>query len=185
MQWLDSSDGTLSNFSNLNVLPNPSQGDTVNAWRSSNIHVSYGLIDGNYTPNGSGVQADKATSNMFVDNVDVIHAMNTGFATYGAGGDTAAFSNVRVRDTVCSSSQGLPSSGGIAFIGPVLGSGTKTNVSFDNAVYFNLCNSVTHLQSSRNGAWKLYPCRFQAPHAVQSECVPMRGNRAAEKAGRS
>ena len=99
-------------------------------------------------PDSVGVQADELTANMTVSDVDVVRSFN-GFGAYGAGGNSILFSNVRVRDAICSSSLGVPSSGNIPFIGPCTHDdpactlGGKWNVSFDNATYWNLCNPYT------------------------------------------
>jgi hypothetical protein len=116
VSFLSSANVSLQTFSNLNTPANQSKGDVVNAWQSKGVRISSGLIDGVYCPDCVAVQADEITAHKVVSDVDVVHAFN-GFAAYGAGGNSILFSSVRVRDAICSSSLGVPSSGNIPFIG--------------------------------------------------------------------
>ena len=83
--------------------------------------------------------------------------MNGAFAAYGAGGNNILFANMRTRDMLCSSSQGLPSSGGVAFIGPCTSAdpvcyAAKWNVAVDYAGYWNLCNTPSYNQEAMTRA---------------------------------
>lgn len=140
VQWLYSNDGRLDNFSNWVPASSLMGGDIVNAWNSNRILISNGSIDGAYGIYSACVQDDEGTSDMYVSDVDCTHWLNTAFSAYGAYGDTAVYSDVRARDSVPSSRQGVPSSGQSAFIGPVPGPGGKTNVAFDAGVYWGLSN---------------------------------------------
>jgi len=144
VQFNNSNDGWINNFSNDNSPSNLAGGDVVSVYHSDDTAISNGWIRGVNGIYACGVQVDEESSHAAVWSVDITGAMNCGFAAYGSGGDDAAFWNVRVRDTAPSSVQGPPSSGGWAFIGPCYPWTdsncyvTKTRVDFNGEYYWNL-----------------------------------------------
>jgi hypothetical protein len=121
VQWIDSDDGKLLGFSNTHadaVLTagvcgsGCTGGDGVNAFQSSNIEVgnntdgTVGTIDGVYGIYASAVQDDAGTSNMWVHDTYVRNFLDSAFAAYGQGGDSATFSSDYAKTNVISSHQG-------------------------------------------------------------------------------
>lgn len=144
VEFNNSNYGWLDNFSNDNSPSNLAGGDVVNVYWSSDTAISNGSINRVNGIYACGVEVDEGSSHTAVWSVDIVGAVNCGFAAYGSGGDDAAFWNVRVRDTAPSSVQGPPSSGGWAFIGPCDPAAdpncttTKTRVDFNGEYYWNL-----------------------------------------------
>lgn len=139
--FVGSANSSLVNFYSFNDPLISAPEDNVNAWQSSNITISNGLIDGNNAPRGVGVQIDAGSYNIAVSNVDVIHAMSGCFAAYGPPRWNVSFSNVRCRDMVSASFRGgtNPKLGGIgfAFYGPPLAHHVS-GIDYYNASYFNV-----------------------------------------------
>lgn len=137
--FVGTTNSSLVNFYSFNDPDISHPEDNVNAWQSSNITISNGLIDGNNSPIAVGVQVDAGSYNIAVSNVDAINMMSGCFAAFGPPRWNVSFSNVRCRDMVPQGVRGPPlsSAGGIAFIGappahPVSG------INFYNSSYFNV-----------------------------------------------
>jgi hypothetical protein len=138
VQWDNSDNGLLQDFSNENPLVASWPEDNVNVYHSNNIVIRRGLLDGNNSLTGDGVMADQGSGNVVVQDVDTVRQMNGCFGAWGPGGGNVTFRNTRCRDTICKSVRGVPASGGLAWsFDP-----TRTGATYRivNGTYFNLCN---------------------------------------------
>eukprot|EP00662_Eupelagonemidae_sp_cell21_P035018 gene35018-36794_t len=90
--------------------------DNLSLFRSSNVTVRRGLIDGNDAPNGVGVmfeQDDPTKHGGLCEDVDAVHMGDGCFSTYGGKG--IRFVRARCRDNHCAGWAGRdkPASGGV------------------------------------------------------------------------
>lgn len=138
VQWDQSNNGVLQDFSNETSLRKSWPEDNVNIYHSTQIIVRRGLLDGNNAPTGDGVMVDEQSGNVLVQDVDGVRQGNSCFGVWGGGGHDITFQNTRCRDTICNSVRGVPSSKGLGWtIDPVTG---KHNIKILNATYAKLCN---------------------------------------------
>lgn len=118
VQWNQSNDGLLEDFSVVNTTSSWPE-DNINVFRSSNIVIRRGLVDGNNSPSGVGVIFDGgASATGRVEDVDAVRMGNGCFSAY-AGGDGTVFLRTRCRDNICED-QGRgepPRSGGLMWAG--------------------------------------------------------------------
>jgi hypothetical protein len=135
VQWIRSKHGLLWTFSNINAPGNTAIGDTVNFYKSADVHVWDGYLEGTSGHWACGVQADLRASRIWVSYVDVVGAHDGGFCAFGRYGDGAFFDHVNVRDGVCNGPDLSDTT--IAFIGSDPG-GPKTHVRMTNATYWNM-----------------------------------------------
>ena len=137
VQFNASDDGLLDGFSVLSghtAWPE----DNVNVYKSTNVTIRNGLIDGNNAPSGVGVIFDGDTGAGLVEDVDAIHMGNGCFSNY-AGADGNTFRRVRCRENICTSQdgRGAPSSNALMFCGKPAG---VANTRLEQAKYFASCN---------------------------------------------
>jgi hypothetical protein len=138
VQWNNSNDGMLTDFSSENFLFRSWTEDNVNVYQTTGVTIRRGLLDGNNSPSGDAVMVDEASGNVTVQDVDAVHQGNGCFGIYGGGGHDVSFINTRCRDTRCTLPRGKPLSGSLAWaIDPKSISG---NLNIVNASYFHLCN---------------------------------------------
>lgn len=116
VQWNGSDDGLLEDFSVISTVDSWPE-DNVNAYKSKNITVRRGLVDGNNSPSGVGVIFDGDTSEGLVEDVDAVRMGNGCFSAY-AGADGSVFHRVRCRENICTDQgRGPPASKGLMFCG--------------------------------------------------------------------
>jgi len=150
VQFQESDNGKLTNFYIQQFLSTSSGHDNVNAFKSENVLVSDGLVDGNWSRNGVGVIADNDSHNMTVKNVDFTHqgvaAVNAWSGPTGDDNGTVPHNftaeNIRVKDGHCDTTWHNipdfgPSSGGLAFAKHP----ASKNAKFINSQYWNHCRS--------------------------------------------
>lgn len=135
VQWNASNDGTLEDFSVENGTSSWPE-DNVNMYKSLNMTVRRGLVDGNSSPSGVGVIFDGDTSSGLVEDVDAIRMGNGCFSDI-AGADGNVFRRTRCRDNLCTDQgRGKPGSNGLMWCGR---SGA-TRIRLEAATYFAPCN---------------------------------------------
>ena len=116
------------------------QEDNINAYHSSNVTVSNGLIDGNFSIHGVGVIADEGSDNVTVRNVDVIDYGVAAVGTWAADDHLVAknfvVENVRAKNGHCDARYGgKPSSSGLVFTAHPM----AENPQFRNVQWYNHC----------------------------------------------
>ncbi len=112
--------------------------DNISVYKSSHIIIRKGLVDGNNSPSGVGVMAERVlgkTTDVLIEDVDAINQGNGCFSAYA---DNITFRRVRARDNICVGQQGrgAPLSNSLVFAGHPDSTGLK----LEEAKYFNLCN---------------------------------------------
>ena len=163
MQWDTSDNGVLEDFSVINP-PTSWPEDDVNAYRSKNVTVRRGLVDGDNSPSGVGVIFDNTGSFGLVEDVDAVHMGNGCFSDYDAGVG-AIFRRTRCRDNICTDQgRGLPSSNALMWSGH--GDGSMC-CRIEQSVYFNSCNGNVYWPASAFGAVDLKKEEFSLRAAVQ------------------
>lgn len=135
VQWNDSSDGLLEDFSVENPVGSWPE-DNVNVYRSSNAMVRRGLVDGNNSPSGVGVIFDGDTASGRVEDVDAVRMGNGCFSNY-AGAEGNVFLRTRCRENICTDQgRGTPSSNALMWAGkPGL-----TQLRIEASSYYAACN---------------------------------------------
>jgi hypothetical protein len=148
VQFARSDDGLLEDFYTLNPGGSAWTEDNVNVWRSSNVTVRRGHIDGNNSPSGVGVifEHDDEAGGGLVEDVDAIRMGNGCFSA--SNGRSVTFRRVRCRETICCSQagRGEPLSKALAFHAI----GSSTDIRYEQAQYAALCNPG-------NIAWRTAP----------------------------
>ena len=137
VQFNTSDDGVLDGFSVVNGHTSWPE-DNVNVYKSKNVTIRNGFIDGNNSPSGDGGIFDGATGAGLGEVVDAIPIGNGSFSTYAvAYGNT--FRRVRCRENICTSQdgRGAPSSNALMFCGKPTGT---ANTKLEQANWFASCN---------------------------------------------
>jgi hypothetical protein len=136
VQWDTSDNGVLEDFSVINP-PTSWPEDDVNAYRSKNMTIRRGLVDGDNSPSGVGVIFDNTGSFGLVEDVDAVRMGDGCFSDYDAGVGVT-FRRTRCRDNICTDQgRGVPLSNALMWAGH--GDGSKCCV-IEQSVYFNSCN---------------------------------------------
>jgi hypothetical protein len=138
VQWDHSSHGILSDFFNLTSLANSYTEDNVNVYKSTDIAIERGLLDGNNSPSGVGVMVDTDSGYVTVTDVDAVHQGNGCFSVYGGGGHNTTFRHVRCANNYCSLPRGAPASNSLAFA--IDSTSISGDLNFIDSYYYNLCN---------------------------------------------
>ena len=76
VQFSHSDGATLQNFTCVNEETQSWTEDAISAWRSSDVTIRQGIVDGNNSPHGIGVMfegSESATHGGLVEDVDAIH----------------------------------------------------------------------------------------------------------------
>ncbi|MFE1601563.1 right-handed parallel beta-helix repeat-containing protein [Methylobacterium sp. ID0610] len=127
VQFNRSGNSSLENFYVHNDAATSWVEDNINVGDSNNVTIKNGLIDGNNSPSGQGVIFENSTGGL-VQNVDVMHMGNGGFADYGSGN---TFDHVRSFDNFATDQgRGQPMSNGLIF--GLANDTTVTNASYQN-----------------------------------------------------
>ena len=82
IQLLHSDHAMLSNFSCINHFNSSWTEDSISIWRSSNVTVAQGLVDGNNSPTGVGVMFEGSETGVtggLIKDVDAVHQGDGGF----------------------------------------------------------------------------------------------------------
>ncbi len=138
VQWDKSNNGRLTDFSNETSLTQSWPEDNVNVYKTRNIKIQRGLLDGNNAPTGDGVMVDEGSSGVLIEDVDGVRQGNSCFGIWGEGGGDITLRGTRCRDLVCNGVRGVPSSNGLGWtIDPRRG---KVGIRVEGAKYFNFCN---------------------------------------------
>ncbi len=135
VQWNDSSDGLLEDFSVENPVGSWPE-DNVNVYKSLNAMIRRGLVDGNNSPSGVGVIFDGDSSTGRVEDVDAVRMGNGCFSNY-AGADGNVFLRTRCRENICTDQgRGTPGSNALMWAGkPGL-----TQLRVEASSYYAACN---------------------------------------------
>ncbi len=138
VQWDKSNNARLTDFSNETSLTKSWPEDNVNVYKSKNVIIQRGLLDGNNAPTGDGVLIDVGSSDVLVEDVDGVRQGNGCFGIWGKGAGGITLRGTRCRDTVCDGVRGVPSSNSLGWaIDPERG---KVGIRIEGAKYFNFCN---------------------------------------------
>jgi hypothetical protein len=163
VQWDTSDNGTLEDFSVINP-PTSWPEDDVNAYRSKNMTIRRGLVDGDNSPSGVGVIFDNTGSYGLVEDVDAVRMGNGCFSDYDAG-TGAIFRRTRCRDNICTDQgRGLPSSNALMWAGHGDGS---TCCRIEQSVYFNSCNDNLYWPDTAFEAVDLKKAEFSLRAAIK------------------
>jgi hypothetical protein len=136
VQWDTSDNGVLEDFSVINP-PTSWPEDDVNAYRSKNMTIRRGLVDGDNSPSGVGVIFDNTGSYGLVEDVDAVRMGDGCFSDYDAGAG-AVFRRTRCRDNICTDQgRGVPLSNALMWAGHGDGSNCCR---IEESIYFNSCN---------------------------------------------
>ena len=76
VQFSHSDGATLQNFTCVNEETQSWTEDAISAWRSSDVTIRQGIVDGNNSPSGIGVMfegSESATHGGLIEDVDAIH----------------------------------------------------------------------------------------------------------------
>ncbi len=115
VQFNASDRGLLEDFSVINP-PGSWPEDNVNVYRSVDVVIRRGFIDGNNSPSGVGVIFDGGTATGEVYDVDAVRMGNGCFSNYD--GASADFVRTRCRDNICDDQgRGVPSSNALMWAG--------------------------------------------------------------------
>jgi parallel beta helix pectate lyase-like protein len=138
IQWIESDGGQLSDFSAENSIETAWTEDIVNAWKSSNITIRRGLVDGNNSISGDAVIADDSSHDVLVEDVDALHQTNGCFSVYGGPlAHDVTFRRTRCSYTICGTTRGKPLSNALAWAAePTSGAGLR----IEDSTYGHLCN---------------------------------------------
>jgi hypothetical protein len=139
VQFDNSPNSSLADFSCEDPPDTSWPEDNVSVWRSSNVSVQRGFIDGNNSPTGVGVMfelSDGTSSGGLAEDVDTVDMGNGSFSGYPARDVT--FRRTRARDNHCSGQAGraAPSSGSLVWAG----SPDSQNLAIEQSSYYALCN---------------------------------------------
>jgi len=125
---------SLDGFSCVNDVNNSYPEDNISVYKSQNITIKNGLIDGNNSITGCGVMVESGSNNCLIQNVDALNQGNASFVSWGSSNVT--FRDVRTKNNHASSVRGANASGSLIFAS----SSGATGTSFINATYFNPAN---------------------------------------------
>jgi nitrous oxidase accessory protein NosD len=134
VQFNLSPDALLEDFSVRNVVGVGRPEDVVSIYQSSGTVIRRGLIDGNDSTNGVGVNIE-FSDDCLVEDVDTIHQSNGSFGAHYASNIT--FRRTRAKDNICADQgRGRPASGGIIWSGYNNVSGLR----IEDSQHWNRCN---------------------------------------------
>lgn len=136
VQFDDSGGGILDDFSVVNPRDTSWPEDNVNVYRSLDVEIRRGLVDGNNSPSGVGVIFDGDLATGIVEDVDAVRMGNGCFSDY-AGSDGVIFRRTRCRENVCEDQgRGEPLSNAL------MGAGNPSfrEIRIEDSTYFAACN---------------------------------------------
>ncbi len=143
VQWNASDRGVLSDFSTENSIEHSWTEDNVNVYRSRNVVIRRGLVDGNNSPSGDGILIDEESGHVLVERVDAVRQGNGCFGVFGGGGFDVTFRDTRCSDTLCQLPRGNPLSRSLGWaIDPESIAG---NLNIIRGAYQRLCNPENRL----------------------------------------
>lgn len=128
--------------------------DNINVWRSSNVTVRRGVIDGNNSPSGQGVMfegSDPYTIGGLLEDVDALHQGDGCFAGYPA--QHLVMNNTRCAWTHCNgwSGRGKPMSGSLAWCAGDENGVQSHGIDVRNSAFYELCRSYHTWEASKGG----------------------------------
>ena len=129
-----SPDGRLEDFSAINVVGAAAPEDVVSIYQSSRPVVRRGLVDGNDSMHGVGVNVE-FSDDCLVEDVDAIHQSNGSFGAHESSNVT--FRRTRAKDNICrDQGRGRPASSGVIWSGydDVMG------LRIESSQHWNRCN---------------------------------------------
>jgi hypothetical protein len=130
--------------------------DNLSLYRSSNVTVRRGLIDGNNSPTGVGVmyeQDDPTKHGGLCEDVDAVDMGDGCFSAYG--GNNITFRRARCKDNHCVGWAGRakPTSGSLMYYAGDENGQNSTGIRLEQAVYSGAC-APNHVLGSRDpDAW--------------------------------
>ena len=130
--------------------------DNVNVWRSSNVTVRRGIVDGNNSPTGVGIMfemSDNATRGGTLEDVDALHQGDGCFSGYSARG--LSMTRTRCAHNHCAgwAGRGKPASNALMWAaGDELGIRSEGIVVRDSQFASDMCNpGNVHWEASKGG----------------------------------
>ena len=145
VQFNRSSNSTLTTFYAKNYEDQSHSEDNINAYKSDNVKIRDGLVDGNWSRSGVGVIADVGSNNMLVENVDLMHISNAAVSVYSNDANNIGVNfkaqKIRIKDSQCHSRKSTkPASGGL-----MLAAHPKSiNPVFNDIKWYNHCRDSVH-----------------------------------------
>lgn len=115
VQWDQSRDGRLTDFSAVTSLRASWPEDLVNVYRSAGMAIWRGRLDGNNSTSGDAVMVDERSRDVTITDVDALRQMNGCFGVYGGGGRDVTMRRTRCLNTICGSVRGAPLSGSLGW----------------------------------------------------------------------
>jgi len=134
VQFNNCNTAVLDGFSCVNDPNNSYPEDNISVYKSQNITIENGLIDGNNSITGCAVMVESGSNNCLIKNVDALNQGDASFVSWGASNVT--FEDVRTKDNHATSVRGANASGSLIFASASGATGT----SFINATYYNPAN---------------------------------------------
>jgi hypothetical protein len=129
-----SPEGLLEDFSVINTVGVAKPEDVVSVYQSDRTVVRRGLVDGNDSTHGVGVNIE-FSDDCLIEDVDTIRQSNGSFGAHYSS--NATFRRTRAKDNVCDDQgRGRPASGGIIWSGFATVSGLRV----ESSQYWNPCN---------------------------------------------
>lgn len=131
---------SLEHFSVVSPLMSAWPEDQIGIIHTTNAYVNDGLIDGNSSVGGAGIQVvhDGAERGVIVENVDSVRARTAFFSAYP--GNDVTLRNVRFGNQVCGDPLGRGAVCGDGTPWALVFSSRNTGVTMENAVYQNVCD---------------------------------------------
>ncbi|MGO9024327.1 MAG: hypothetical protein ACLQIQ_08535 [Beijerinckiaceae bacterium] len=128
-------DFMLDDFYIYNDPANSFPEDNINLWEVLQAMLAGGLIDGNNSIDGAGIEVDLDSGNCSISDIDALNMNNQGFGNWTTGGYNPTFTRCRVANMTASSWRGA-GAGRVAFAGqPAGGNGSED---FADCAYYNL-----------------------------------------------
>lgn len=154
VQFSQCDDALLENFSCVNEENHSWTEDSISAWRSSNVTIRLGLVDGNNSPTGVGVMfegSDNVTHGGLLEDVDAVHQGDGCFSGYPA--QHLMQRNVRCAHTHCTGWGGRakPTSGSLGWAAGDEAGVVSHGIVVEDAGYFDLCRSYFFWEQSKGG----------------------------------
>jgi hypothetical protein len=135
-QFSQSPRGLLEDFSVINIVGVAKPEDVVSVYQSSGTVVRRGLVDGNDSTHGVGVNIE-FSEDCLIEDVDAIHQSNGAFGAHYSSNIT--FRRTRAKDNICrDQGRGRPASGGIIWSGYNNVSGLR----IEDSQHWHRCNPL-------------------------------------------
>lgn len=148
VQFDSCDDSVLEDFYCSNSANTSFTEDNVNVYRSNNVTLRRGVVDGNNSPAGAGIMIESGSvvglvTSGLVEDVDALHQGDGCFAAWGVANIT--FRRCRSAKTHCGGEAGRakPLSGALVFAGGNEGKAITSGLRVEDSVYDDLCVNNT------------------------------------------